>query len=115
MEAAENGNVRTTYAAGTFGYARPGATHNREMPPREAAGSVAVRSDAAGMHIDNGIVAVDLSPVQDLVVASFKARTSAGGWREVCESFRPDFKATPAGNKLFDTTVTRRRYQATEN
>ncbi len=128
MEAAENGNVPTTYAAGTFWYARPGAGHNREMPPREAAGPVrenagdpkmaafpvAVRSDTAGMHIDNGIVAVDLSLAQDLVAASFKARTSAGGWREVCESFRPDFKANPAGNKLFDTTVTGRRYQASE-
>jgi hypothetical protein len=87
------------------------------MPSAQAADvtrPLVVRNDAAGMHVDNGLVAVDFPLVQGRAGASFKARTSAGGWREICESFRPDFKTNPAGNKFFDTTVTDRRYQAGE-
>ncbi|MCY2930974.1 MAG: DUF2961 domain-containing protein [Planctomycetota bacterium] len=42
MEASENGNIPTTYAAGTFWYARPGARHNRPLPGET--GRIAVRS-----------------------------------------------------------------------
>ena len=90
--------------------AEPGRGNDSDSKPTTP--DVTARSDASGMHLNNGIIAVDLATVQDLPAASFKARTSDGGWREVCQSFRPDFKNNPAGNKFFDTTVTGCRYQA---
>lgn len=78
----------------------------------EHANRVVVRDTTSGLHIDNGLVAVDLQKIAGCVVSKFKARNSKGQWQDVCESFRPDFKSASEGNKFFDTTVTPYRYQA---
>ncbi|MFZ9936499.1 MAG: hypothetical protein ACO3JG_05505 [Luteolibacter sp.] len=39
---------------------------------------------------------------------------AAGTWHQICRTLRPDFSATPAANKLFDTAVTPHRYQANQ-
>lgn len=67
----------------------------------------------SGIYVDNGLVAVELKKTGGTVTSTFKARGSKG-WQTVCESFTPDFKAHPGGNKFFDTTVTSYRSQVTE-
>ncbi len=63
---------------------------------------VVVRDTTSGLHIDNGLVAIDLQKIDGCVVSKFKARNSKGQWQDVCESFRPDFKSASEGNKFFD-------------
>jgi len=80
--------------------------------PRDS--RLSVSGDAQRMRIENGIIAVELRRGDGPLDISFQARNSKGNYQDVCEYFRPDFKKHPEGNKLFDTSVTPYRYQASE-
>ncbi len=66
------------------------------------------------MMVDNGLVAVEVTPSDGAVTITFKAMSADGTWRDVCSSFTPNCASHPKGNRFFDTTVTARRYQVNE-
>ena len=79
--------------------------------PAAGPAAVVVNQVGAVLDVDNGLVAIDLRRIHGRVVVSFKAKTAGGEWREVCQSFKPDFKTHPKGNRFFDTSVTSHRHQ----
>jgi len=64
------------------------------------------------LRVENGRTAVTLTRDAGGVRILLSALDQYGNWVPVCRTIRPDFKKTPAANKLFDTAVTPHRYQA---
>ncbi len=125
MEAWNGAGVH--YSVGTMWYGVPGASaksdvsavHDQkywdnELGDVSGSNKVAVSRAKTMTRIENGLVAVDLRKGAGHVVLSFQAKNPEGAWATVCESFTPDFKTHPGGNRFFDTTVTSHRYQLSE-
>lgn len=69
-------------------------------------------ADATQLATDT--IAVDVSRTDGHVDLIVSGKDAAGGWREVCHSFRPDFDGHPNANPFFDTGLTPGRYQVSE-
>jgi len=67
------------------------------------------------LRVSNAKIGVVLTQEADQPAGiTLTAVDKDGKWQPVCRTLRPDFKKAPAANRLFDTSVTPHRYQASE-
>ncbi len=76
--------------------------------------NLVVRDDGQSLHVDNGLVSLDLTRLNGTLTKTFSATDAAAQWQQVCSSFVPDFTAHPGGNPLFNSAVDTKRYRVHE-
>ena len=73
-----------------------------------------VQQGSGKLGVSNDFVELAFTENHGLVEITLSAKDPAGKSQVLCRSFRPAPDKRDKGNKLFDTTVTAHRYQATE-
>ena len=90
------------------------ATSSFSMLTHSAAGKDLKVAETSGkLEVSNDSVAIAFSEKDGFVEITLSAKDS-GKSQALCRSFRPASAKRDKGNKLFDTTLTAHRYQATE-